>query len=153
MTFDFQFTQPNGMFYALHDNAEPEMLEQAYSGKDHGINDPGWEHVVGLGVIPANSYTILAVDLTKHPEWAHMGPVIFQLIPDDPKKMYGRASFFIHWGMRDHTMRASEGCIILEYQWVFDRITAALRIGKNRLLVTPTTIHYPPPTPKPVLVN
>lgn len=151
--FDFQFTQPNGMLYQLPPPpSEPERLCEAYSGKDKGMNEPAWEHVTGIGVIPAGGYTIVAVDFTKHPEWRHMGPVIFQLVPDAGNKMYGRGSFFIHWGMADHTMRASEGCIILEYQWVFDRITAALKDGRNRLLVTPLSVSYPPPTPKP-LVN
>lgn len=150
----FQFTQPNGFLYQLpylNPAGEPERLEQAYSGKDRGMNDPVWEHVAGIGVIPAGGYTIVAVDLTKHPEWKHMGPVIFQLVPDDPRKMYGRSGFFIHWGMADQTLRASEGCIILEYMWVFNRITAALQQGHNRLLVSTETIHYEPPTPKPIV--
>lgn len=149
---DFKYTQPDGFLYQFPPQAaEPDRLTQAYSGKDKGMNDPAWEHIAGVGVIPAGSYTIVAVDFKTHPEWHHMGPVIFQLLPDVSNKMYGRSAFFIHWGMADYTMRASEGCIIIEYQWVFDRITVAVKDGRNRLLVTPLTVSYPPPTPKPTV--
>ncbi len=145
---DFYFCSGTGGFYEKGPTGL-KLLSDGYAGAGDGNNNPEWEHMKGEGPLPQGKYTIKAVDFTKHPEWKHMGPIIFELVPDVSNVMYGRGSFFIHWDTSAHDDGASEGCIILLWMQNFQRIAKAVTAGKNRLEVGETPWFPPPPVPKP----
>lgn len=83
-------------------------LAQGYSGAGAGKNNPAYENVEDVGVIPAGTYTINApIDSPTH------GPYAMPLVPSPANEMFGRSEFLIHGDSLEHPGAASEGCIIL----------------------------------------
>lgn len=87
----------------FHDS---EYEGRGYSGTGAGRDRPCYDHVPGVGPIPAGEWTIGPAH--DHP---HLGPCVMNLDPVPGTDTYGRSAFRIHGDNSRHD--ASEGCIIL----------------------------------------
>jgi hypothetical protein len=81
-----------------------------YSGFEEGKNNPEFEHVPDVGVIPAGLWTIGGppFDTDEH------GPYVLRLDPQKGTEVFGRSGFLIHGDSIEHPGEASKGCIVTD---------------------------------------
>lgn len=150
------FNTENGI--CTHDK-DSHFITQGYSGsRNTGLLNPSLQYKHNVGPICRGKYLIKAVDftpltdnsklqltvvqLTHLKDLRRLGPIIFELTPlpgtilhDPNNKDLDRGGFFIHWDTQDHTMGASDGCIIFYWEWVFEYIAKCVAAGDNFLVV------------------
>lgn len=95
---------------------------RGYSGTGHGRDNPAWDHVEGVGPLPAGHYAI--GDAYRH---SHLGPCVMNLNPAPDTNTFGRSLFRIHGDSKTHN--ASHGCIVLG-----PSIRAAIAASSDRVL-------------------
>lgn len=84
------------------------IIGPAYSGQRSYFNQPEYQNQIGVGPIPAGTYTI-----TEHiADDPHTGLNTFVLTPAPDNKMFGRSGFRIHGDNSEQRHTASDGCII-----------------------------------------
>lgn len=83
------------------------LVTTGYSGTGAGRDNPGMEHVQGVGPIPRGEYKIGPVYNDVH----GLGPVVMHLDPLPGTDTFGRDLFRIHGDNTEHD--ASHGCVIL----------------------------------------
>lgn len=124
----FLHSQIDGSLWFRTTDATPwKRIDIGYSGSGDGLNNPAWQGVRNIGPIPVGRYKIAQSTATGK------GPLVFDLAPDPGNSMHGRSGFMIHWDTADHSLRASEGCIIHRDPFVFQKIQAQLKLGDDRL--------------------
>lgn len=126
----FLHSQIDGSLWFRASQQNPwKRLDIGYSGAGDGLNNPAWQAVRNIGPIPVGSYKIAQSTATGK------GPLVFDLVPDPSNVMNGRSGFMIHWDTPDHTLRASEGCIIHRDPFVFQEIQSRVKLGDDLLVV------------------
>lgn len=89
-------------------NPAGALVATGYSGNGKGLNNPGLQHLRGVGPIPQGKYTC-ATPTSK----THLGPDAIPLAPFPDNTMFGRDQFYCHGDNAAANHSASEGCIIM----------------------------------------
>lgn len=142
VSMPFLHSQIDGSLWFRSEAANPwKRIDIGYSGAGDGLNNPGWQSVRNFGPIPAGKYKILPSSKKG------LGPLVFDLLPDQANEMFGRSAFLIHWDTPDHSLRASEGCIIHRDPFVFQKIQTQVSLGDDQLEVVSLPPLVDPPKP------
>jgi hypothetical protein len=90
------------------------FVAKGYSGKGVGKNNPGMQHVAGVGPIPVGNWKMLRVyDSAKVGPFAIVLDKVDATRGDDRDDDSGRGAFRIHGDSSSNFGNASNGCIIL----------------------------------------
>ena len=84
-----------------------------YAGNGKYKDDPQFECVKNKGPLPRGKYTIVGKPFTHQ----RTGIYTLRLAPDKSNTMCGRAGFLIHGDSRVRPGEASQGCIVLDYDY------------------------------------
>ncbi|OXJ06775.1 tlde1 domain-containing protein [Burkholderia sp. AU6039] len=112
----WQYSQKTGRL--THDG-DP-VIEQGYSGRAAGKNNPDMQDQIGLGPIPTGSYSVSAPF-----EHSHAGACTMRLTPDGDTDTHRRTGFLIHADDPAHPRPISDGCIVVDRR-VCKRIWSSL---------------------------
>lgn len=88
-----------------------KFVAKGYSGNGHGLNNPLFQNVKGVGPLPQGSYII-----SEPYDSPTRGKFCMRLLPQPGTETYGRGDFLIHGDSIEFAglMQASHGCIILD---------------------------------------
>ncbi len=137
------FVDPNGLYY-IYDQATGEIthvepggpitsLGKGYAGLGIGLNNPAFQGVSNIGVLPVGTYTISPQQLNITGA-GHKLAASMRLVPDRSNQMFGRGGFLMHGAKRgEKTQSSSNGCPILAKD-IRDQIGNS---GDNTLWVLP----------------
>ncbi len=101
----WQYSQKTGRL--THDG-DP-VVEQGYSGRAAGKNNPDMQDHIGLGPVPTGAYTI-----STPFQHGHAGACTMRLTPDRDTDTHRRTGFLIHADDPAHSGPISDGCIVVD---------------------------------------